>query len=596
MIVYGDPQFQATLAEALGWLWKRMSSVEMVALDELRAWLIQAGQIEQAVADARELSGSTEAIGRCEALTDALADAFIPCLEKPETLACPVSVLARVQPHVLKAQRLSLAQEPLTFKVPEGFEFYALFPEQYCQTALAWVSAHNQSRTRDARVIGIRGIGTTLSAVVAAVFRRARWNVTRLTVRPVGPPFARTVPPFEREDAGVEAIVVDEGPGLSGSSMASVARALLDSGFEPERISFFPGHDGRPGPAASEQVRACWSLIRSYSTRLEEVRWSGRDLWQGLQATTQQLFGNGDLPGRLDDLAGGRWRRFAYDGEGDWPAVCARFERSKYLCTTRSGRRVLWKFTGLGAWIGPEETALLGGAERKLSAQNCTIAPLAISCGFAALPWAVGRRLTRADAQQPGMIKRLGEYILRAGRPPLNAAEAQTARERLEQMIYQNLEEAFGKVEALSARALLSPLPIGCVPVAFGDGHLAPHEWVETPDGRLLKTDNTGHWTDHTVVGRQSILWDIAGACVEWELDRAGRHLLFKLAEQEYLEIDPIALRFYELAYACFRLGQITLCRDLESGDSPEGARLSSACAYYRSCILGLLHRARSPA
>src|SRR5262249_56860513 len=108
-------------------------------------------------------------------------------------------------------------------------------------------------------------------------------------------------------------------------------------------------------------------------------------------------------------------------------------------------------------------------------------------------------------------------------------------------------------------------------------------------NGRLVKTDSYGHRADHAVVGRQSILWDIAGACVEWDLDRNGRGNLFNQFQSAGRKIDLAVLRCFELAYASFRVGQVTLCRGLEPGSSREYTRLASACGYYSCYIRGLL-------
>src|SRR5581483_1173657 len=92
-----------------------------------------------------------------------------------------------------------------------------------------------------------RSIGTSLSALVAATLKAAGWQTERFTVRPAGPPFARTVAlPSAPVPNARHALIVDEGPGMSGSSLAAVAQALVESGFKPERISFLPGHDREP--------------------------------------------------------------------------------------------------------------------------------------------------------------------------------------------------------------------------------------------------------------------------------------------------------------------------------------------------------------
>src|SRR5437870_2593848 len=65
----------------------------------------------------------------------------------------------------------------------------------------------------------------------------------------------------------------------------------------------------------------------------------------------------------------------------------------------------------------------------------------------------------------------------------------------------------------------------------YGDGHLAPHEWVRDSNGHIFKTDCCGHDADHTLVGRQSVFWDVAGALNEWQLD-AGAEARFLDAVQ----------------------------------------------------------------
>ena len=131
-------------------------------------------------------------------------------------------------------------------RVPEGYAFYALYPEAYIE------AARRLSLKGAPRVIGIRSIGTSLGAVVAAALD----GPPAVTVRPFGDPFARTIaidPALEREllDSKAHYIIVDEGPGQSGSSFArrrSMARS--SAAYPPERIAVLPSHAGAPGPAA----------------------------------------------------------------------------------------------------------------------------------------------------------------------------------------------------------------------------------------------------------------------------------------------------------------------------------------------------------
>jgi hypothetical protein len=140
--------------------------------------------------------------------------------------------------------------QKIVVKVPEGFAFYALFPEQYCAAASAWVSARGAGLSGAVLVVGIRSIGTALSAVVAATLRARGFRAERLTVRPTGPPFTRRVEAPAPELNGLRhALIVDEGPGLSGSSMVAVAEWLTSAGVSD--IAFLPGHEEEPGGSAS---------------------------------------------------------------------------------------------------------------------------------------------------------------------------------------------------------------------------------------------------------------------------------------------------------------------------------------------------------
>src|SRR5205807_4142207 len=100
---------------------------------------------------------------------------------------------------------------------------------------------------------------------------------------------------------------------------------------------------------------------------------------------------------------------------------------------------------------------------------------------------------------------------------------------RVREMVRVNVHEALGQgaadracgiADAAASWTESAELP------AYGDGRLAPHEWLRTPDGRILKFDCGGHESDHTIVGQQPVLWDVAGAIVEWDVRPSDRHVL----------------------------------------------------------------------
>ena len=112
------------------------------------------------------------------------------------------------------------------------------------------------------RVVGIRSIGAPLAALVAV----ALGAPPPVTLRPVGDPPHRRVAIAEELAAELLAdassarfAVVDEGPGLSGSSFGAVADFLEDQGVAPGRIHFFASHRGPLAPCASSRHRRRWA-------------------------------------------------------------------------------------------------------------------------------------------------------------------------------------------------------------------------------------------------------------------------------------------------------------------------------------------------
>lgn len=377
--------------------------------------------------------------------------------------------------------------------------------------------------------------------------------------------------------------------------MAAVAAVLEENGLDHQRITFFPSHAGDIGMAAPEAVRRCWSRTPRYAIPLENLRWSGRSLPQSLAAMPPGLLHIRDRIESMEDISGGRWRTIVYTDPRDWPAVCVPFERLKYRCRTQSGQAVLWKFAGLtGAPLDGQGGAEAGMAQILARSQRgWTPAPLGTAYGFLVTPWIVGTPLRRTDAND-AVLSHLGAYLVDAAGPPLRKLERQISLARLREMLHCNTQEAFGAAaaaranewsDAAAAQAPSAPHP------TYGDGRMAPHKWLRTPSGRLIKVDCWGHDADHTIIGRQSLTWDIAGTLVEWDLNSA-RERLFLAAMRRAGGWLPSAtdLTFHRLAYAAFRLGQCALCAAMCTNDLPEQARLIRARDTYQNHLTCLLN------
>lgn len=213
-------------------------------------WLAFAGQLEQAVLD----EGGAAHVAR---ITDGAARLFLDGLE-----CAPTTVAQAALIRAIDDVTPLLGDEPVEFRLPEGFAWYALDPKSYAMTAARWASAH---AGKSVCVFGLLSIGTALSAVMAEVLQRAGCPVApRIVLRPGGHPFRREAILPEFTTATEAFIIVDEGPGLSGSSMAAVAEALETQGVDAQRIFFFPGHGNGPGREADAEVRRWWTPERCW--------------------------------------------------------------------------------------------------------------------------------------------------------------------------------------------------------------------------------------------------------------------------------------------------------------------------------------------
>src|SRR5207244_12979877 len=116
----------------------------------------------------------------------------------------------------------------LTTSPAEGCAYYALNRLDIYKPVQQRVALDRQ-----AAVIGIRSIGTTMSAVATAAIISNGHRAERITVRPEGDPYNRALLFTAQQSDWIKKLkevsalflVVDEGPGRSGSTFLSVAEA-----------------------------------------------------------------------------------------------------------------------------------------------------------------------------------------------------------------------------------------------------------------------------------------------------------------------------------------------------------------------------------
>lgn len=556
---------------AIGVLARRLAAAEAADLEAARTWLIAAGQIEQGMLDAGHQAGAL-----ATATTRRAAATFLQARQHGYADNCHVQALTQVTDALCR----TCDDREIAVRTPEGFAWYALYPDAYAQTAERWLAAQRDPPPSIA-VIGLRSIGTTLAAVAAETLSRAGAAIAHcFTVRTKGSPFARTaiLPPGFVPPACN--IVVDEGPGLSGSSMAGVAEALMSQGAREEGIVFFAGHANGPGPEGAPAARRWWTRGRVWATDNNQLLLAGSPLLSAVP------YACGTRDGRAVavSVAADDWTRAA--GLRHLPRAAAPWlETPKLMVEVGNGGQTLFKFAGLS----PDPVTLALPSDEaamrlcRLAESGFTTAATGTGLGWVAQPWIGGRRMTPADADVAFLSDRMAGYIATAAGPPSGDEERVGAIQRISTALtaWGEAREA-APIAATVRRAaeLLPALSVG-EPCA-GDGRLAPHEWIRTPTGRKMKVDVTGHARDHTWVGAQSIAWDVAGATVEWNLNAAQADLLAAAVGARIgTPLLPVSRAFHEAGYCAFRLAAAQHCARLAPGTSPMAKLLREAACWY---------------
>lgn len=448
---------------------------------------------------------------------------------------------------------------PITTRQAEGYAFYALYPESYI------AAARQSGLGPDTTVLGIRSIGTGLAALVAAGLGAAPAQ----TLRPIGHPFDRQLalgPDLTRhllQGLGAFAIV-DEGPGLSGSSFNCVADWLVAHGIAEERIHFFPSHGGDLGHRAQAAHRERWARARKHHIGFEGLILNASNPAQRLDRWIASAVG--PLTAPLQDLSGGAWRN------GKQTPADPAMEKRKFLAATASGKW-LAKFSG----NGDSGKAKLGLAQALASA-GFLPQPVSLCCGFLLMPWLEGQTAIE-QTLPPG---RLLDYLaFRSTLPP--QGEGASLPELFDAAIY-NIGQRFGGGAAAAIRtALGDPSRFHPVPCCT-DNRMHAWEWLRS-EGQWFKLDSLDHHAAHDLVGCQDIVWDLAGAAVELGLGIEERDALgLSLGQRIGREIDPQFIAAMELSYLGFQIGLWSMARDRNNQD--EAPLIDRHLAHYEQVLL----------
>jgi hypothetical protein len=552
MLVYGDHCERCDPTQRVRGINRALETVERIGDGLQRHSLlvsatVETGQLVQGIADAAFAQEQRDRRGpEIDALSAALAQMARAFCRSWDSGFHDFAPLPRVEGRADGPAEVEM-------RVPEGFAYYAVYPEAYVE------AARRLKLSAPARVIGIRSIGTTLGAVVAAALDAP----PAMTVRPFGEPFDRTIAldaELERAllDGDVHYVIVDEGPGQSGSSFGAVADWLTARGVAADRIAVIPSHSGAPGPAVTEARRRWWRSVQ------REVGDFG-DAWAALVGEWSSA-----LVGPLDeaplDISAGAWRDQRFATGADWPAVVPAWERRKFLLRA-GGEEFVAKFAGLGG-AGEDKLAIA----RALHCEGFVPEPRGLAHGFLIERWYADAS-PLGPGEQP--VREIARYIGTRARLLSAATASGASAGALLEMARRNisLELGDGFARALD-RWSTDDLDRRIVRVRT-DNRLDRHEWLRTASGALIKTDAVDHHQAHDLIGCQDLAWDCAGAIVEFELNQdQARQLVNFVGEWAAGNVDRALLEFYRVAYLAFRLGQARFGATMV-GDGSEQQRLA---------------------
>jgi hypothetical protein len=549
LLVFREGRRRVSGAELKSSLLRHLKEIEEgferePATDDLIEVLLRAGELECAVADADGLPLETYTN-----LTDRLAERLVS--RELRSNRCSGRLASQGDARFeLGPLRRALVDAPvpheLWISAPEGFAYYSLHPLAFAET-VGTIPAPAGGMA----IIGIRSIGTTLSAVAAAAAHARGLHAGRITVRPAGHPYNRCTE-FSREQlqfieqsrqAGAVFVVVDEGPGLSGSSFLSVAEALERAGASSNKIFLVCGHEpdidslrADDGPRRARRFR--WIPVSPEPRRPLEA----------------EVF-----------VGGGQWRQCLLPDPMLWPASWTNLERLKYLSPAGTESRRLFKFQGLGDY-----------GKRVLERENilaaagfCPSAKIERD-GFASYPWIAGPPMAAADLSHRELERMAAYCAFRCGAFPGEP----TNPEALQRMAEHNLQEL--KFDL--------PVDLRIERPVVADGRMQPHEWLRADEGRMLKTDCGSHGDDHFFPGVTDIAWDLAGAIVEWRMNAEQVESFLDLYRRASGDDAESRIGRFVTAYAVFRGAYCMMAANALQG-SNEQARLEKAAARYAAVL-----------
>jgi hypothetical protein len=539
MYIFRDGKYEATGAELISCLQTALGDARRApnhpsnaeCEDRLLAALIAAGELECALLDSRADDSLLDASCSIASLiTEGLARAFLT--GRKDSFPSVLQLIERIE----AGARYQAA-------VQEGFAYYALHPRKLATLLEQMLvdGALPGAGERSVRVLGIRSIGVTLSAVACATLGLHGIDCRRISVRPEGHPYDRRLRSSQRlchwvrSAADAEFLVVDEGPGISGSSFLAVAEALESCGVAAGRIHLIGSREVDAAELLACDAARRWSRFNIHTIPAEPL-----------------------IPREAGENFSGRarWSFFGCPPESE-PGSWTTLGPAAYLAQDRQSTFTFAGFGHYGEAIGERCRALgeAGFAPRYLGSRR----------GFVQSELPAGRLLSPGDVS-PKLISRLAAYLaFRANAFAVPVAQTP----ELEVMLRRNWQIEFDEELGVAESRLSAKEIVIC------DGRMRAHEWLRSSRGEVLKLYSGNDGDNHFFPGPCDIAWDVAGCILEWELEPEAQRRL--IDEYTARTGDAIAARLapYLLAYAVFCMARAKMgsCSSQSQDDAEALAR-----------------------
>jgi hypothetical protein len=460
--------------------------------------------------------------------------------------------------------------QTISLIAPEGFCYYGLYPECFIEAARQFYFDYQPDKVT---VIGLRSIGTPLSALVHQNLEDKKCDCFSFTLRPRGNPFDRYVEIDENLNVIIKKrskgyfVIVDEGPGLSGSSICGTIQMLKRFKISDYQIIIFPGWLPDSQKFISAQARELWGNYKKYVINFE-------DIW--LKSNRLGMFLKKKI---IADLSSGNWKHVLNKNQSASVAVYPNHERRKYLLEDHAKNKYISKFIGLGKYgnLLLERANYLGNSNKIALVKD-------YYNGFLVYDFQDGTIPEKLNEQ---FIKFTIDYFCLINTIP---GQLTVSFDQIKEMIIVNLSESFSSDIVVNCRAVNSISETEYEnEVVKIDGHVMPHEWIQKNDGTYSKSDCLEHHCDQFIHGCQNIAWDIAAFCIEFNMSQdLTESYVNMFIEKTGNKLMKKVLPFYRLAYLAFRIGFVTMGMNALKG-TDNGLLFSRELDRYKKAVLNHL-------